>query len=82
MIPAFKVPKTWELYRSFDWGYHHPFSMGYYAVDFDGVIYRIAEFYGVQKSGGEALANEGLKWAPDRVFAECQRYEQEMWPGR
>lgn len=42
VIPAFKVPDTWEIYRSFDWGYHHPFSMGYYAVDYDGIIYRIA----------------------------------------
>ena len=28
------------------------------------------------------LANEGVKWTPDRVFSELQRYEREMWPGR
>ena len=81
MIPPFKIPKNWEIYRSFDWGYHHPFSMGYYAYDGE-VIYRIAEFYGVQYSGGDVLPNEGLKWSPDKVFSECQRYEQEVFPGR
>ena len=27
--------------------------------------------------GGTALANEGLKWPPDKVFAEMQRMEQQ-----
>lgn len=69
VIEPFEIPKEWTLYRSFDWGYHHPFSMGYWAVDYDGVIYRIGEFYGVQYSRGEVLPNEGVKWTPDRVFS-------------
>lgn len=69
VIEPFRIPTGWEMYRSFDWGYHHPFSCGWWAVDYDGVIYRVGELYGVQHSGGEALANEGVKWVPDRVFA-------------
>lgn len=42
VIEPFRVPKSWEVYRSFDWGYHRPFSCGWWAVDYDGVIYRIA----------------------------------------
>ena len=38
--------KHWTVYRSFDWGYHRPFSCGWWAVDPDGVAYRILEFYG------------------------------------
>lgn len=42
VINDFKVPKNWNVYRSFDWGFHRPFSCGWYGVDHDGVIYRIA----------------------------------------
>ena len=73
----FRPKKYWPVYRSFDWGYHRPFSMGYYTVDDDGVAYRIAEFYGVQHAGHEALPNEGLKWPPEKVFSEIQRFERE-----
>ena len=78
VLPAegFKLPQAWEVYRSFDWGFRRPFSCGYWAVDYDGVIYRIAEFYGVQKSMGESIPNEGLKWSPDKVFAEIAQFEQ------
>ena len=82
VIEPFKVPKGWEMYRSFDWGYHHPFACGYWAVDYEGVIYRVGEFYGVQYAGREVLPNEGLKWAPDRVFSEIRKYETEKFGKR
>ena len=69
--------KHWTLYRSFDWGYHRPFSCGWWAVDEEGTIYRIAEYYGVQYSNNRVVENEGLKMTPDQVFAEIQRYEKE-----
>ena len=65
VIPAFEPPREWKLYRSFDWGYSRPFSCGWWAVDFDGRIYRILELYGCTKtadpaiwdgSGGESIA--------------------------
>lgn len=77
VIEPFRIPSSWNLYRSFDWGYHHPFSAGYWACDTDGVIYRIAELYGVQHAGGEAIPNEGVKWVPDKVFSEMQKMERE-----
>lgn len=77
VIDPIKIPKGWEVYRSFDWGYRRPFSCGWWAVDYDGIIYRIAELYGVQHAEGKAVANEGVKWAPEKVFSECQRFEQE-----
>ena len=72
VIPAFEPPREWKLYRSFDWGYSRPFSCGWWAVDFDGRIYRILELYGCTKT-----PNEGVKWTPDRVFAEIRRLETE-----
>ncbi len=76
---SFRLPKSWEVYRSFDWGFRRPFSVGYYAVDFDGTIYRIAEFYGCQRDTQtrKSISNEGLKLAPKRLFDEVRRFEEE-----
>lgn len=77
VIEPFPPKAHWPIYRSFDWGYKKPFSMGYYTIDDDGVMYRICEYYGVQYSGGRAVANEGLKWPVEKVFAAIQTFERE-----
>jgi hypothetical protein len=77
VIDPIPIKKYWPIYRSFDWGYNKPFSCGWYTVDDDGVIYRIAELYGVQKAGNESIADMGVKWVPEKVFSEIQRMEQE-----
>jgi hypothetical protein len=77
VIAPFTPRKHWTVYRSFDWGSYRPFSVGWSFEDEDGVIYRALEFYGVQHADGEALANEGLKWPADKVFAEIARIERE-----
>lgn len=79
VIPAFDIPRTWNVYRSYDFGYNKPFSCGWWAVDHDGVIYRILELYGCTKE-----PNEGVKWTPDKQFEEIARIEREhpMLKGR
>lgn len=74
VIPAPKdgPPAGWTLYRSFDWGYSKPFSCAWWAVDYDGRIYRILELYGCTKT-----PNEGLKWTPDEVFRRIRQIEDE-----
>lgn len=72
VIDAFEVPEGWTIYRSFDWGYNKPFSCGWWAVDYDGVLYRILELYGCTDT-----PNEGFKWPPEQVFAEIHRIEVE-----
>ena len=72
VIDPFEVPDGWKIYRSFDWGYNKPFSCGWWAVDYDGVVYRILELYGCNKT-----PNEGVKWTPPQVFAEIHRIETE-----
>ena len=74
--PLKKIPSYWPIYRSMDWGYNKPFSVGYYTYN-DGILYRIAEIYGVQYSGNEAIPNTGVKWVPDKVFAYMQQFEKE-----
>ena len=61
---------NWKIYRSYDFGYGKPFSCAWWAVDYDGVIYRIMELYGCTKT-----PNEGLKWTPDQQFSEIHRIE-------
>lgn len=72
VIEPFEIPEDWTIYRSFDWGYNHPFSCGWWAVDHDGVAYRILELYGCTST-----PNEGLKWTPPKVFSEIHRIETE-----
>lgn len=73
VINPFEIPDGWKIYRSFDWGYNKPFSCMWFAVDYDGVIYHILEFYGCIKGS----PNEGIKWTPPQVFAEIHRVETE-----
>ena len=72
VIEPFEIPDSWKIYRSFDWGYNKPFSCGWWAVDHDGVIYRILELYGCTKT-----PNEGVKWIPQKVFSEIHKIESE-----
>lgn len=73
VINPFDIPNGWKIYRSFDWGYSRPFSCMWFAVDYDGVVYHILEFYGCLKS----TPNEGIKWTAHQVFAEIHKIETE-----
>ena len=72
VIEPFEVPGGWQIYRSFDFGYGKPFSAAWWAVDYDGRLYRILELYGCTED-----ANTGVKWTPDQIFAEMHRIETE-----
>ena len=72
VIEPFEIPDGWQIHRSFDFGYAKPFSCAWWAVNYDGVAYRILELYGCTKT-----PNEGVKWTPDQMFAEMARIERE-----
>jgi hypothetical protein len=46
VIDDFEIPQDWKIYRGYDHGYSKPFSVGWFAVDHNDRIYRIAEWYG------------------------------------
>lgn len=71
VIEPIDIPKGWTVFRSFDWGYNKPFSVGWFAVDYDGVIYHILELYGCTDT-----PNEGVKWTDDRIFNEVAALER------
>lgn len=72
VISPFKVPSTWKIYRGFDFGYSRPFSVGWYAVDHDGRLYRIRELYGCT-----GTPNEGVRWEPGEIARQIKRIEKE-----
>lgn len=64
--------RGWTIMRGYDFGYNKPFSVGWYAVDYDGVLYRIMELYGCTD-----IPNTGIKWTPEQQFQEIRRIESE-----
>ena len=62
--------RGWHILRSYDFGYNKPFSMAWWAVDYDGTLYRILELY-----GGTRNPNEGVKWTPDEQFRRIRELE-------
>ena len=72
VIEPFEPDHGWTICRSYDFGYNKPFSCAWWAVDYDGVLYRIMELYGCTKT-----PNEGLKWTPDKQFAEIAKIERD-----
>ena len=72
VIEPFEPPRGWNIMRSYDFGYNKPFSLGYWAVDYDGTLYRIMEMYGCTQT-----PNEGVKWSPDEQFRRMRDFERE-----
>lgn len=74
VIPPFDITegdkRGWNIMRSYDFGYNKPFSLGYWAVDYDGVLYRIMEMYGCT-----GTPDEGVKWSPDEQFRRIREFE-------
>lgn len=71
VIEPFEIPRHWRIYRGFDWGYAKPFSVGWYAVDTYGRVYRIAEYYGCT-----GTPNEGIKQDPFELAGKIREYER------
>ena len=59
VIKPFRIPAHWKIWRGYDFGYSRPFSVGWYAADEEGRLYRIKELYGC-----DGTPNEGLKIDP------------------
>lgn len=64
--------RGWTIYRSYDFGYAKPFSCAWWAIDYDGTLYRFMELYGCTDT-----PNEGRKWTPDQQFEEIAKIERE-----
>lgn len=72
VIKPFAIPKDWKIYRGYDFGYSKPFSVGWYAVDHEGCIYRIRELYGCT-----GTPNVGVQWEAGKQADEIKRIEND-----
>lgn len=72
VIEPFDIPIGWNIYRSYDFGFGKPFSVGWWAVDYDDTAYRILELYGCTKT-----PNEGVKWTPAQQMDKIAEIERE-----
>jgi hypothetical protein len=79
VIEPFDIPRDWKIVRGFDFGYAKPFSVGWYAVDHKGKVYRIKEYYGCT---GEP--NKGLEINPYEIAKNIKEIEEtdEVLKGR
>lgn len=74
----FEIPKDWTRFRSFDWGYARPFSVGWWAVCGEdrpgiprGALIRYREWYGCT-----GKPNEGIKLEAEKIAQGILSREQ------
>lgn len=92
-IPRFKIPATWHVDRSFDWGSSHPFSVGWWAeangeeaqvILPDGTLRTFCPPAGTliqiaEWYGTKEIGtNEGIKMSAPDIAAGIVRYEDAM----
>lgn len=70
VIAPFAVPAEWTVICGMDWGYAKPFSIGWYAVDFDKRLYRVREWY-----GWNGTPNTGAKLDAPEVARKIREIE-------
>jgi len=85
ILRPFKIPEEWLKFRSMDWGYAAPFSVGWWAICIDpyeaetinddkviiprGAMVRYREWY------GKVSANKGLRLDAEEVAAGIKELE-------
>ena len=73
VIKPFPIPAHWPRYMSFDHGYSKPFSVGWWAVDPEGRVYRYKEWYGTMPR----QANVGIEYTPAQIAEGIVAREQD-----
>jgi len=91
VVAPFAIPTWWQRFRSLDWGYATPFSVGWWAVADDtkvtakdgveyqfepGTIIRYREWYGAKKDRkNSGYLNQGLRMEPEKVAEQIRMME-------
>jgi hypothetical protein len=78
IVKPFSIPSHWKVWMAMDWGFKHPYSVGWYAKDPEGKTYRFRELYGCAKDEktGKWLPNVGTKETPDTVAKRIKAREE------
>lgn len=75
VVEPFRVPAEWTRFRSMDWGYAKPFSVGWWAISDGrygpfprGSLIRYREWYGCKKDDrGVSIPDTGVRLDVDKV---------------
>jgi hypothetical protein len=67
------VPSWAEIMCTFDWGFGKPFSVGWEWIDYDGRMWRFAEWY-----GWSGKPDQGIRMAPSQVARGILERERAM----
>lgn len=93
VVPRFRVPESWRLDRSFDWGSAHPFSAGFWAeangeeailpngkvfCPKPGSLIRFHEWYGTEEIG----TNKGIKMSARNVALGIKERQELLLEGK
>lgn len=70
VIPPHEVPESWALYGSFDYGHRNPSSFHVYAIDHDGNISVVWEYY---------MAGQGYRRTA-RALRACPYFDKLGFP--
>ena len=88
IVPAFEIPRSWRINRSFDWGASKPYSVGFWAESdgtdaraadgsaihtLRGDLFRIAEIY-----GWNGHPNEGCGHTPQEIARLIREKEEAL----
>lgn len=46
MVEPFMIPPHWQVFRAFDWGFSHPFSLGLYTMNEEKRVFKIETITG------------------------------------
>ncbi|MGX5660006.1 terminase large subunit domain-containing protein [Castellaniella ginsengisoli] len=71
IVAPFSISPSWKVWKAMDWGFARPYSVGWWALDNDGVFYRWRELYGY---GGKP--NVGSRESPSAVAARIKAIEE------
>ena len=76
VVDPFTIPSTWKVWRAMDWGFAAPYSVHWYAMCPDGVVYIWRELYGW---GGKAnVGSREEASAVAKKIVEIEKRDERM----
>ncbi len=73
-----EIPQEWTRFTALDWGYSKPFSIGWYAMDYEGRLYKYREWYGCAVDDkGAVRPDVGLQLLPRDVAERMLEWERD-----
>lgn len=72
IVEPFEIPRTWTRFRAFDWGFAKPYSIHWYAVAPNGMLYCYRELYGMKPNQPDV----GTEEDPNEVAEKVAKMEK------